>query len=373
LKSVEEETGDQTNGTYSILPSSVGQALSLGGYLAAVQKHEGKHVITVGDCQWSVAGKRGKKTKTPEETSRSVEVLKQIQNDQEDRKKATQNVNVGVLKSRYEAIKPDEEPVPIEIVYKRECHVQKCGDPKCGGIKHNQHTPSVAWHCSVDTKKRIVPKSSDKLVPKQKEGPCMLAPVRSDQNTRTIGGKTYKKVSGLVDSGAVDSVTNEKTAPWIPIQQTAASRSGMKYTVADGRTVPNRGQQKFCGTTDDGLPIDMGIQITDVCKTLFSVRKIKEAGNIVIFGAEEGDMIINKRSGSRTKIEDNGKDYQLSIWMEVPKEAITKLGALSSVEDVIREELKTKSVEEVRDQFMQSTMWNRLLGSEETPFPRQDI
>jgi hypothetical protein len=30
-------------------------------------------------------------------------------------------------------------------------------------------------------------------------------------------------------------------------------------------------------------------------------------------------------------------------------------------------------VDEVRDQFMQSTMWNRLLGSQETPFQRQDI
>ena len=92
--------------------------------------------------------------------------------------------------------------------------------------------------------------------------------------------------------------------------------------MTDGRTVLNKGQQNFSGTTEDGLPIDMGIQITDVCKTLFSVRKIKEAGNIVIFGADEGHMIINKRSGSRTMIEDNGKDYQLWIWMEVPKEAI---------------------------------------------------
>jgi hypothetical protein len=195
----------------------------------------------------------------------------------------------------------------------------------------------------------------------------------SEKGIKTVGGRTYKKVSGLVDSGAVDSVTNDKTAPWIPIQQTAASRSGLRYTVADGRTVPNKGQQNFSGTTEDGLPIDMGIQITDVCKTLFSVRKIKEAGNIVIFGADEGDMIINKRSGSRTMIEDNGKDYQLSIWMEVPKEAVSKLGALSSVENVIREELKTRSVEEVRDQLMQSTMWNELLRSEEAPFPRQDI
>ncbi len=123
MKFIEEETGVQTNGAYSILPSSVGQALSLGGYLAAVQKHEERHVITVGDCQWSVAGKKGKKTKTLEETSRSVEVLRQIQNDQEERKRVTQDVNVIDLKSRYEAIRPHEESVPLKITYKRKRHV----------------------------------------------------------------------------------------------------------------------------------------------------------------------------------------------------------------------------------------------------------
>ncbi len=62
MKSVETETGDQTNGAYSVLPSSVGQALSLGGYLAAVEVHEERHAVTLGDCKWSVAGKRGRKT-----------------------------------------------------------------------------------------------------------------------------------------------------------------------------------------------------------------------------------------------------------------------------------------------------------------------
>ena len=91
----------------------------------------------------------------------------------------------------------------------------------------------------------------------------------------------------------------------------------------------------------------------------------------MIFGADEGDMIINKRSGSRTRIEDNGKDYQLSIWMEAPKEATSRVEALSSVEAVIREELKTKSLEEVKEGH--AAMWDRLLSSGETPFQRQDI
>jgi hypothetical protein len=139
-KSVEAETGDQTNGAFSILPSSVGQALSLGGYLATIEKHEEKHVITIGDCKWSVAGRRGKKTKTHEEISRSVEVMRQIQIDQEERRKATQGVNVGALKSRYEAISPDEEQVPLKITYKQKCADLKCQGLKCGGMKHGRVT-----------------------------------------------------------------------------------------------------------------------------------------------------------------------------------------------------------------------------------------
>ena len=57
--------------------------------------------------------------------------------------------------------------------------------------------------------------------------------------------------------------------------------------------------------------------------------------------------------------------------MEVPKEAVVKLGALSSVEEAIREELKTKSLEEVKEGH--ATMWDRLLSSGEATFQRQDI
>jgi hypothetical protein len=311
--------------------------MSLGGYLSMFEKHEGKSAMTVGDCRWSVAGRNGKRVRTQGEASRSEEVVKQIQKDQKERSRVM--TKSPVLKNRFEVMST-----------------------------HEEHDPSI----EEDGRKQFVPPGLNKSCG---DLHCiskgMLAPMRSDVSVKTVGGRTYKKVSGLVDSGAVDSVTNDKIAPWIPIQQTAASRSRLRYTVADGRTVLNKGQQNFSGTTEDGLPIDMGIQITDVCKTLFSVRKIKEAGNIVIFGADEGDMIINRRSGSRTMIEDNGKDYQLSIWMEVPKEATKRVEALSSVEAVIREELKTKSIEEIREGH--ETMWDRLLSSGEATFQRQDI
>ena len=95
---------------------------------------------------------------------------------------------------------------------------------------------------------------------------------------------------------------------------------------------------------------------------------MKESGNIVIFGPEEGDMIINKRSGARTMIEDNGRDYQLSLWLEVPnvpnsgKRVIGAVGCQECDQGSTSRRCADRSV------------WQEMMGSEEVaPFQRQDI
>ena len=74
------------------------------------------------------------------------------------------------------------------------------------------------------------------------------------------------------------------------------------------------------------------MQIADVNRTLFSVRRMKEAGNIVAFGLSENlaivdmndgkvvchggeDIVVNKQSGIATSIRDTGKDYMLDVWV----------------------------------------------------------
>ena len=46
------------------------------------------------------------------------------------------------------------------------------------------------------------------------------------------------------DSGAVVSVTNERSLVHIPTQPNAASRAGVTYRVANGQEVPNKGEKK---------------------------------------------------------------------------------------------------------------------------------
>ena len=125
-----------------------------------------------------------------------------------------QNAEVPIRKNRSEAISPHEESVLTIEENGRETLNKPCGD----------------LHCISEGDRLACP------------GERMLAPMSPGGNVKTIGERTYMRIRGLVDSGTVDSVTNNKTAPWIPTQQIAASRSGMGYTVADGRTALNRGQ-----------------------------------------------------------------------------------------------------------------------------------
>ena len=101
-------------------------------------------------------------------------------------------------------------------------------------------------------------------------------------------GEGWVKVSGCVDSGAADNVTNRDTVPHVPIRPSAGSKRGQTLISATGSKVAHEGAQQLQGYTAQGDEADMIMQITDVKKTLFSVPKICERGNRVIFGRGRG-------------------------------------------------------------------------------------
>ena len=144
---------------------------------------------------------------------------------------------------------------------------------------------------------------------------------QKESNNKMIAALSKNKgtlIRGVVDSGAADHVTNKNVAPQVPIKETPAV--GIKYTVANGNNVYNQGQKDVCGFTANGNPIELGFQVTDVAKTLFSVKKMKDSGNIVIFGADEGDMIIiNPRDCERPSLTRARNLYSTSMFqvMEV--------------------------------------------------------
>jgi len=150
----------------------------------------------------------------------------------------------------------------------------------------------------------------------------------------------WELISGVVDSGAVDTVTPGKTAKHIAVKPTEMSKRGMYYTTADGSPVTNEGEKFIEGFSDEGIPMAAPMQIANISRTLWSVRRMKEAGGLVAFGLSENmkivdcntgktlckggeDVIVNKATGTKTKIQDTGKDYILNMWIKKP-EAFTR-------------------------------------------------
>ena len=86
------------------------------------------------------------------------------------------------------------------------------------------------------------------------------------------------------------------------------------YEVANGETVPNKGQRHIKGFTNEEVPISVMAQVCEITKPLLSVKKMCNAGNTVVFD-NEGCYIQCKTTGVCTEIKDQGGKYSLPIWV----------------------------------------------------------
>ena len=106
----------------------------------------------------------------------------------------------------------------------------------------------------------------------------------------------WEEVELAVDSGASETVVNDDMLKSVQTQESAASRRGVEYEVANGIRIPNLGEKRFIGTSDEGISRRLTAQVCDVNKALLSVSKMVKAGNRVIFDPE-GSYIEDKNTG----------------------------------------------------------------------------
>ena len=100
----------------------------------------------------------------------------------------------------------------------------------------------------------------------------------------------------------------------IDITEGAACKRGVTYEVANGVEIPNLGERKFLGYTEDGGVKGMTAQIYAVNKTLMGVSKIASKGNRVVF-VDDGSYIEEKAIGERTWLTQSGGMYYLKMWV----------------------------------------------------------
>ena len=100
----------------------------------------------------------------------------------------------------------------------------------------------------------------------------------------------------------------------IDITEGAAMKRGATYEVADGTEIPNPGERKFLGFTEEGGQRCVTAQICAVNKTLMSVSKIASRGNRVVFD-DAGSYIEDKTTGERTWMQQIGGMYHIKMWV----------------------------------------------------------
>ncbi len=145
--------------------------------------------------------------------------------------------------------------------------------------------------------------------------------MRVNQTEKALGsimevqGEMWELIKVNVDSGAIDSVCNEKLAPQFEIKETQASKSGSYYWSASKHKLFNKGEKSVKGFNDLGNSMGMVFQVCDVKSPLGSVRRICQAGNRVIFDDNQS-YIENKATGIKTPITQENGVYYLNAWVK---------------------------------------------------------
>ena len=126
----------------------------------------------------------------------------------------------------------------------------------------------------------------------------------------------WECVELAVDSGATETVVGEDMLESVEIKEGRASRRGVEYEVANGTRIPNIGEKRFLGVSEEEVTRGITAQVCEVNKALLSVSKVVKAGNRVVFDDSEGSYIEDKATKEKMWLREEGGMYMLRLWVK---------------------------------------------------------
>ena len=154
-----------------------------------------------------------------------------------------------------------------------------------------------------------------------------LMPFTQKQEVSTKLGK-FEVMSCIVDSGATVPVMDPATGAAYEMTESAASKEGVLYELANNDTLPNLGEKKMAVLTAEGTLRGYGSQCADVAKALQSVRALVSSKHAVCYGLGDGTdhVIINKETGEVNRMRDDGINY-LQDLLIIPPDKVEEVAA----------------------------------------------
>ena len=84
------------------------------------------------------------------------------------------------------------------------------------------------------------------------------------EGMNVVANSEWEEIELAVDSGASETVIGEDMLAGVETKEGLASRRGVQYEVANGVRIPNLGEKKFRGFTEEGLQRSMKAQVCEV-------------------------------------------------------------------------------------------------------------
>ena len=111
----------------------------------------------------------------------------------------------------------------------------------------------------------------------------------------------------------------KKMLATVEIKEGMQSRQGVMYEAANGVRIPNLGEKRFTGVSNEGSVRNITAQVCDVNKALLSVKKVVAAGNRVVFDPM-GSYIEDQHSGEKMWLTEEDGMYMLTMWVNREKQ-----------------------------------------------------
>ena len=136
-------------------------------------------------------------------------------------------------------------------------------------------------------------------------------------NTVRPTGNGWEEIELAVDSGASETVLEKKALKGTPLMNGEAYHKGVTYEVASGELLPNLGQRTFAGESAEGVKRKLTGQVCDINKSLLSVRRCVQAGDMVVF-SKNGSYVQDELTGEKMELQERNGMYLLKLWVKQP-------------------------------------------------------
>jgi len=127
----------------------------------------------------------------------------------------------------------------------------------------------------------------------------------------------WEEIEVIVDSGASSTVLPPTFGRQYDVQESAGSKAGVCYEIANGQHLPNLGEKRLAVMTEEGTVSCFTGQVADVSKCLMSVRAMCKNNHTVVFDGE-GSYSLNKTTGECNWFHDDGVNYIMKQWIIPP-------------------------------------------------------